>query len=271
MNQLTTILKKMRQHVSSKEFKRIEAINLWRLIPKLLKVSIYLMVLLMLRWGILETFDSLLESAGKVEIAALYMTSEILLTLLHITLILMVFIVIPIRMNQDKNYLLMKDYFYLGIIFLAATLPVSINITAQQGDYLMLACLLCLVLLFIIRRIIYLKELNVLIELGVIDAAKSQISFFRIKKLTYLINTLDKLSNINHDWLPFITVEMSETNQMELSHDWYHKLMSHNFSIVVQSKFSGLKIYHNVLYYPVKEKGIMTPKNTTALNESEEK
>lgn len=271
MNRIKNNLSKMRQHISSEEFKQIESIGLLRLIPKLLKVSMYLMCLLMIRWGVLETFDSLLDSAGKVEIVALYMTAEILLTLLHTILILMIFIVIPIRMTQNKNYLLMKDYFYIGMILLVATLPVSINITAQQGDYLGLAILTCLVFYFLMQRVIYLKELQVLIQLGVIDKENSNIKFYRIKEVNYVVNRPEQLTTINQEWLPYVDVEMIETNRTVLNQKWNSNMTSRDFSFVVQSKFSGIMIYHHVAHYFTREEAIMMPKDLNQLNESEEK
>lgn len=271
MNQIKNSLSRMRQHISSEEFKQIESIGLLRVIPKGIKVFIFIALLVIIRWGILDTVKSLRMSGNETELVALNMTTSFLYTLLMVGIVFAVFFSLVRRMAQEKVFLMIKDMFYFGLTVIVMTLPEPINITNQQSDYLGLAILACLVLYFLMQRVIYLKELQVLIQLGVIDKENSHIKFYRIKEVNYVVNRPEQLTTINQEWLPYVDVEMIETNRTILNQKWNSNMTSRDFSFVVQSKFSGIMIYHHVVHYFTREEAIMMPKDLNQLNESEEK
>lgn len=269
MNKLKNMLSKMRQHISSDEFKSIESIGFLRLIPKVIKVYIFIVLLVVFRWGILDTVKALYVSTNETELAALNMTTSFLYTLLITGIVFVLFFLLAKRMFQQKVYLLIKDTFYLGLTVLITTLPESVNITSKQADYLFLSSLLCCILILILKRVIYLKELLVLIQLGIIDKEKSSIKFYRIKELHYFVNTPDQLTKINHEWLPFVDVVLEGESRTVLNEDWKDKCTSKIYSIVVQSKFSGLRIIHTMGIHGHIERFVTMP-TSVSVKESEE-
>ena len=269
MKKIKNALSKMRQHISSDEFKSIESIGLLRLIPKLLKISIYLMCLLIIRWGVLESVKDLRVSATETELITTNMVISFLYGFLFICTLFMMLFSLAKGIVKGNSYQMFKDMFYVVLLYIIISLPDSFNITSQQGDFLMLASLICLVLIFLMRRVIYLKELQVLIKLGVIDKEKSSIKFYRIKELNYFVNTPDQLTKINHEWLPFVDIVLEGESRTVLNEDWKDKCTSKIYSIVVQSKFSGLIIIHTMGIHGHIERFVTMP-TSVSVKESEE-
>lgn len=242
-----SFFKKIKQHVTQKEFLMIEGYNLLSMFQFFVSTALYMMSYWVLfsyvKIGMYQIF---VELADNLTVSN-YSPSDVLVTTNNVFSGLLLLLIFPITLvfmtrnvsNQDYRKF-MKNFITSFMLFIAGSMATATfstsNLTSRfYGTFIFLS-----VMYIVLLRFNYLVRIKLLMSLGIVKT--QQISLLWKNSLDSVIWQPDSLIFLNKKWLPFVTVTMSGISETILDSEWKQPDTSTGYTIKIESRLSGVSV-----------------------------
>lgn len=240
-----SFLKKIKQHVTQKEFLMIEGYNLLSIFQFFVSTALYMMSYWVLfsyvKIGMYQIF---VELADNLTVSN-YSPSDVLVTTNNVFSGLLLLFIFPITLvfitrnvlNQDYRKF-MKNFISSFMLFIAGSMATATfstsNLTSRfYGTFIVLS-----VMYIVLLRFNYLMRIKLLMSLGIVKTQR--ISLFWKNSLASVIRQPDTLVFLNKNWLPFVDIKMLGTSETILDVGWKQPNTATDYTIKVESRLSGV-------------------------------
>ncbi|MDT2840915.1 hypothetical protein [Vagococcus carniphilus] len=242
-----SFLKKIKQHVTQKEFLMIEGYNLLSIFQFFVSTALFMMSYWVLfsyvKIGMYQIF---VELADNLTVSN-YSPSDILETTNNVFSGLLLLFIFPITLvfitrnvlNQDYRKF-MKNFILSFMLFIAGSMATATFSTSNLTSRFYGTFIVLLVMYIVLLRFNYLMRIKLLMSLGIVKTQR--ISLLWKNSLNSIIWQPDSLIFLNKKWLPFVTVTMSGTSETILDSEWKQPDTSTGYTIKIESCLSGVSI-----------------------------